>query len=185
MKFNKTLTLSFIFTGNIVVWYLKRIYLKISSIMENLANKILKLLKEHVRQNIKEIQYNQDEINRMLSEPALPIKQKELDYKYSLNQDLLNENEDFIKLQLEITEFLEKYSHLFSAADDYEYEDTNESEDDKMNSFNQTVSGVLKFDPKHPQFNNSKFFNDLLNYYQEKEDYEKCQELLKLREFKN
>ena len=159
--------------------------MKVSSIMDNLANKILKLLKEHVRQNIHEIQYNQDEINRMLSDPASLIKQKELDYKYSLNKDLLNENEDFIKLQLEITEFLEKYSHLFPTADDYEYEDTEASEDDKSNSFNQTVSGILKFDPKHPQFNNSKFFNDLLTYYQEKEDYEKCQELLKLKEFKN
>ena len=87
--------------------------MEISSIMENLANKILKLLKEHVRQNIKEIQYNQDEINRILSDPALTLKQKELDYKYSLNQDLLQENEDFIKMQLEITGFIEKYGHLF------------------------------------------------------------------------
>ena len=54
-----------------------------------------------------------------------------------------------------------------------------------MNSFNQTITGILKFDLQHPHFNNPKFFNDLLKYYQEKEDYEKCQELLKLKELKN
>lgn len=156
-----------------------------SSIMENLANKILKILKEHVRQNVREIEYNQDEINRMLSDPSTAIKQKDLEFKYSLNQDLLHENEDFIKMQLEITGFLEKYSHLFPGNEDSEYEEKDSSADDKMNAFNQTISGILKYDSQHPQFNNPDFFNNLLKYYQEKEDYEKCQELLNLKEFKN
>jgi len=149
--------------------------------MENLVKRILKILKEHVRENIKEIEYNQDEINRMLSDPASSTKQKELEFKYSLNQDLLKENEDFIKMQLEITGFFEKYGHLFTKDEGSEYFGNDSSEEENMNVFTQTITGKLKFDPQHPHFNNPKFFYDLLKYYQEKEDYEKCQELLKLK----
>jgi hypothetical protein len=151
--------------------------------MEKLVIKILKILKEHVRQNIKEIQYNQDEINRMLTDSSSSVNSKELDYKYALNKELLEENEEFIQMQVELNEFMDKYSHLFTSRDEYEFEEKESNKEDKSNFFSKTVNGELKFGPKHPQFNNPKFFQDLLKYYQEKEDYEKCQELLKLKDF--
>ena len=153
--------------------------------MENLINKVLRILKEHVKQNILEIQYNQDEINHILTENDSGLKSKELDYKYALNKELLNENEDFIKMQLEVTEFMEKYGHLFTSVEEYGIEESELNENNKANFFNQTVSGILKFDPKHPQFHNPKFFMELLKYYQEKEDYEKCDELLKLKAYRS
>jgi len=152
--------------------------------MERLINKILKILKGHVKQNIKEIQYNQDEINNMLSQDPSMIDQNELDYKNAYNKDLLNENKDFIKIQFQITEFMEKYGHLFNAGENTESENEEINEDKKMNFFYQTISGKLKFDSMHPHFDNPEFFRELLEYYQEKEDYEKCQELLKIKEFK-
>jgi hypothetical protein len=121
----------------------------------------------------------------MLSDPASSTRQKELELKYSLNQDLLKENEDFIKMQLEITGFLEKYGHLFQKDEVSEYTGKDFAENDKMNVFTQTISGMLKFDPQHPHYNNPKFFTELLKYYQEREDYEKCQELLKLKKINN
>jgi hypothetical protein len=151
--------------------------------MENLMNKILKILKEHVRQNNKEIQYNQDEINSLLSENTSSANQKELDGKKDLNKDLLNENKDFIRMQFEITEFMDKYGHLFTENDEFDELKDEFHENEKMNFFYQTISGRMKFDSLHPMFNNDDFFRELLEYYKEKEDYEKCQELLRIKEF--
>ena len=152
--------------------------------MEKFVNKILKVLKEHVKQNIKEIQYNQDEINSMLTNASVSLNSKELDYKYELNKELLEENEDFILLQMQMNEFMEKYSHLFTADSELDVEDKDLKSIDKINFLNMTVTGKLVFDSKHPQFNNPQFFQELLEYYQELEDYEKCDELLKIRDLK-
>jgi hypothetical protein len=160
-----------------------KLYRRISD-MENLINKILKILKEHVRQNNKEIQYNQEEINFLLSENSPSLNQKELDGKKDLNKDLLNENKDFIRMQFEITEFMEKYGHLFIENEGSEIEVDDLHGNEKLNFFYQTISGKLKFDHMHPMYNNSEFFKELLDYYKEREDYEKCQELLLIKELR-
>ena len=153
--------------------------------MENLMNKILRIIKEHVRQNNKEIQYNQEEINDLLSTGSSQINQRELEIKKDLNKELMNENKDFLKMQFEITEFIEKYGHLFSEDEITGTVDDDIHENEKLNLFYQTISGTLKFDSMHPLFDNPDFFRQLFEYYQEKEDYEMCQELLKLKELKS
>lgn len=149
--------------------------------MERLVNKILKILKEHVSQNNKEVQLNQEEILRMLSEKPNEKIQNELEYKYSINKELLEENEDFIHMQIEMSEFMDKYAHLFTDAD--EIEDAVEFEEDEdLPYFNMTINGSLQFDTKHPQFNNPHFFNELIKFYQEAENYEMCEQLLIIKQ---
>lgn len=151
--------------------------------MERMVNKILKILRDHVNQNNIEIRYNQDDINRILSEQLQGKKQNDLDFKYSLNQELLDENADIINLQLAITEFMEKYGHLFAPVDETEddHDIKNDVEaDDDSSCFQLTVKGKMNFDRNHPQFNNPSFFNLLLDYYQEKEDYEMCEHLMNM-----
>jgi len=145
--------------------------------MQKLVGKILKVLKEHVSQNNQEIQYNQDEINRLLSGSSENSINKELEYKNELNKDLLQENEDFIQMQLQISDFMDKYGHLFPEASETEIEEENED----LPYFSKTVLGELTYGPGHPQFNNVRFFNELLKYYQDKEDYEKCHQLIRLK----
>ncbi|MFP4620231.1 MAG: hypothetical protein ACLFM7_02900 [Bacteroidales bacterium] len=41
-----------------------------------------------------------------------------------------------------------------------------------------TISGEIPFNEDHPFYHDEKFFNDLLNYYQKREDYETCNSLL-------
>jgi hypothetical protein len=149
--------------------------------MEKLVNKILKILKEHVNQNNKEVQLNQEEILRMLSENSNEKIQKELDFKYSLNKELLEENEEFIHMQIELSEFMDKYAHLFTNADEIEGEEEFEDEE-SLPYFNKTISGHLNFDISHPQFNNPHFFNELIKYYQDAENYEMCEQLLIIRQ---
>ena len=151
--------------------------------MERLLNKVLKILSEHVNQNNDEIRFNQDDINRMLSEHAQNGKSSDLDFKYSLNKELLDENADFINFQLSISEFMEKYEHLLSSL--MNPQDLSEDDEPVDGSgtdslFLQTVSGKIKFDSLHPNYNDPTFFNRLLKHYEAIENYEMCNTLLKM-----
>jgi hypothetical protein len=148
--------------------------------MQSLVNKILKILKDHVNQNNEEIQYNQDEINRIISDLKANLAEKDLEYKNALNKELLEENEDFIQLQLQISEFMEKYGHLFPA-DNTEEEEESFEINESLPYFRKTIEGEIDFGPEHPQYNNIRFFNELLRYYEEREDYEKCDQLIRLK----
>jgi septum formation topological specificity factor MinE len=154
---------------------------KESSTMNNLINKLLKVLKEHVIQNNNEIQFNQEEIDKLLSDEKLSTRKKDLDSKYFLNRQLLNENSDFIKMQLELSEFVEKYKHLFPISNsDSSMKLSDENELQKL--FLQTVTGKVQFDQSHPQYNNQRFLDELIKYYESNENYEMCEKLLKLRD---
>lgn len=148
--------------------------------MNKLINKLLSVLKGHVNQNNKEIQLNQQDIDKLLVKGSGTVKKKDLDDKYALNRQLLDENTDFVKMQLELTDFLNKYDFLFTeqkqAVTDFQ-----QDQDDDRNLFRQTINGNLKFDAAHPQYNNPRFFNDLLQYYEQHENYEMCDKLLKTR----
>ncbi|HYW95597.1 MAG TPA: hypothetical protein VE870_08425 [Bacteroidales bacterium] len=150
--------------------------------MDKLVNKILKILKDHVNENNREIQYNQEEINRMLNDTSYANRHKELDYKYALNKELLDENDDFINMQLRISEFMEKYSHLFTDDEAINNATVESEENEPMPYFNKTITGQMNFGPTHPQFNNPRFFSELLMHYQAMENYEMCDYLLKIKE---
>ncbi|MFW5645321.1 MAG: hypothetical protein ACOCZL_05360 [Bacteroidota bacterium] len=154
--------------------------------MQNLVNKILKILKDHVHNNNQEIQYNQEEINRMIADFSKKYTEKDLEYKNALNKELLGENEDFIQIQLQLNEFMEKYGHLFAEEEDNDDEGYNIDIHEEMTLpyFQKTINGQMKFDRNHPQFNNAKFFNKLLKYYELKEDYEMCEQLIRLKKLK-
>lgn len=147
--------------------------------MQNLINKILKLLKNKVSQNNSEIQHNQDEIRRILSADKLPGTEKdELNDRNLINEELFMENEDFLHMQLQLSEFIEKHGHLFSTE---ENDEILQEEEAALPYFTKTIEGELNYEPGHPQFSNIRFFNKLLKYYQEKENYEMCDQLVKIK----
>ncbi len=43
-----------------------------------------------------------------------------------------------------------------------------------------TIDGKLQYNSKHPMFGNDVFFNKLLNYYIQREEYEVCAQLVKV-----
>ena len=150
------------------------------SAMEKQVNKILKILKDHVNQNNREIQFNQEEINKLLSLGGAGSRKEDLDFKYSINKELLEENDNFIDLQLRLNEFMERFGYIFSDEEAIEITDIPEA-NEIFPYFNKTVSGQMKYGPQHPQFHNNHFFNELINYYQEKENYEMCDSLIKIK----
>jgi len=151
--------------------------------MDNLIDKVLAILRKQVNQNNREIRFNQDEIAHLLSEINSSEIQNSITEKQSLHKELLDENEDLINFQLAISDFMEKYSHLFEDIDDFEddfQDDEYNDTDDDQRCFRQTITGKLAFDRNHPEFHNPGFFNQLLKFYEEKEDYEMCEKLLKI-----
>jgi hypothetical protein len=148
--------------------------------MNKLIHKLLGVLKEHVNQNNLDIKSNQEDIDKLLSDPSSQHLKSDLDNKYLFSRQLLSENSDFVNMQLELKEFLEKYRHLFT--DDSSDVIMNESgQNEKQEIFSQTINGKLKFDSSHPHYNNSRFIDELLKYYELHENYEMCDKLLKIR----
>lgn len=137
------------------------------------------MLKEKVKSNLTEIQNNQKEIRSLLKQPASPERSLELEEKYGLNKVLLAENNDFINVQLTLSNFLDKYNNsevLESELVTVPLQYRNENE-----CFELTVNGRLIFNQSHPFYNDDNFYRKLLNYYQKVEDYEACSVLVKTK----
>jgi hypothetical protein len=144
--------------------------------MKDMIQKTIEVLKEKIRANLLEIQNNQKEIRGLLKQTVSEERSAQLEERYALNKALLAENNDFINVQLTLTNFVEKYSNnqFFSGSETSAPANENES-------FEQVVSGKAKFDESHPYFENEAFFQKLLDYYKNIEDYESCSKLMNYR----
>lgn len=151
--------------------------------MKSLINKVVKLLKSRVHQNNLEIQHNQDEIRRILNSFGRKNKENDaLQERNFINEELFSQNEDFLHMQLQLREFSEKYGHLFSGLGE---EDSEAEDDNVLPYFKKTIEGELNFEPGHPQYLNIQFFKQLLKYYEENENYEMCDQLVKMKRTEN
>lgn len=151
--------------------------------MKELIYKTIEILKEKVKANLLEIQNNQKEIRNLLKQPVSVERSEKLEEKYAFNKVLLAENNDFINVQLTLSNFVEKYSNT----DIFEQvvAATASGIASESDFFEMTIKGVLNYDLKHPYFNDDNFFNKLLEYYKSLEDYEKCHTLVKARHKKS
>jgi hypothetical protein len=145
--------------------------------MKDKVQQTIESLKEKVRANLLDIQQNQKEIRELLKQPVSDERSKKLEERYALNRVLLAENNDFINVQLTLANFIEKYgnTNIFTEI---------LSEDkiiDEEGCFEMTINGQIEYNFKHPYFKNELFFNRLLDYYQNIEDYEKCSKLVNTR----
>lgn len=145
--------------------------------MKDIILKAIETLKEKVRANLLEIQSNQKQIRGLLKQPVSSERSAQLEERYALNKALLAENNDFINVQLTLSNFVEKYNNNEIFTDVIQMvKPENENE-----YFEHTVNGRIKFDESHPYFEDDNFFQKLLNYYQNIEDYENCGKLVNCR----
>jgi len=151
--------------------------------MKDLIQRTISFLKIHVKNNLEVINQNQTKIKQILQEPASSKRTVNFEKHYEVNRNLLSENNDLINVQLTLINFLEKYkdSDMMSESEP----DINlSSVKDEEEIFRLTVSGMIPFDSKHPNYNDAGFFEKLLCYYKDKEEYEKCHQLMKGRHHK-
>lgn len=138
-------------------------------------------LKEKIKHNVSVINANQELIKNSLKEQCVDKQISKFDeYKYQ-NKKLMAQNNDLINVHLTLLNFIDKYKETAILNENLPVIDLHSvTDEDEMVSL--IVKGVVTFDSKHPHYKNSEFIDKLIDYYEYIENYEKCQELVKLKE---
>jgi hypothetical protein len=146
--------------------------------------KLIESLKDRVVSNLQSVKLNEKIIKEMLSKPDSSERNFLLEVKFNENRRLLAENLDFIEIRSKLTNLLEKYKNAEFLKEDEVSK--NEKENISIEDyFLVTIEGELEFNENHPYFHDDDFFAKLINYYSGKENYEKCQELMKIKNKKS
>ncbi len=148
--------------------------------MRELIQKTIDVLKSRVKKNLKAINKNQKVIKALLNEPNTPERAAEFEKYYAANKVLLQENNDYINIQLTLINFLEKYKGTAVLDDEIPVVDIY-SITDEVEVLDLTLKGVVKFDENHPRFNDGRFIDRLIRHYEKTEEYEQCSRLLDLK----
>ncbi len=149
--------------------------------MKDMMQKVIELLKERVRLNLETVKTNQSEIKNILASKSDTNMKMEYRKKYNINKSLLMENNDFINLQLQLVNFLNKYRDADFLDSSATLSVKEISSKENLDYFELTISGLIPFDKEHPLYEDDSFFEKLLDYYQEMENYEMCEALVKGR----
>jgi len=142
--------------------------------------KTIEILKKKVKNNLKAINENQKIIRELLNNSNTSERKDEFEKYYGANKTLLQENNDFINIQLTLINFLEKYKGTAVLDDSMPVVDIYSITDEKE-VLDLTIKGVINFDENHPRFNDTMFIDKLICHYGSLEQYEKCQELTELK----
>ncbi len=148
--------------------------------MRDLLQKTIDVLKKRVKNNLKAINANQKVIKELLNQTGGAANSADFERYYEANKILLQENNDFINIQLTLINFLEKYKgtavldNTLPVVDIY-------SISDEVEVLELTLKGVVEFNENHPKFNDSGFIDKMIAHYESLEQYEKCQELYNLK----
>lgn len=150
------------------------------STMQELIQRTVDTLKSRVKRNLKAITKNQQVIKELLNRPNTPDRAVEFEKYYSANKTLLQENNDYINIQLTLINFLEKYKGTAVLDETQPLVDIY-SITDEVEVFDLTVKGIVAFNEKHPKYNDGSFIDKMIEHYQKSEEYERCDKLLKLK----
>ena len=144
--------------------------------MKTNIEQTIDVLKSKVRQNLVNIQNNQKAIRELLKDTVSDERSTKLEELYAMNKVLLAENNDFITVQLTLSNFVDKYNNT----DVFELQIANTPVfANEKDCFEKTVNGDVPFNNEHPYYNNDTFFQKLMAHYQTVEDYEQCSRLMK------
>lgn len=148
--------------------------------MRDLLQKTIDELKFRVKKNLKVINENQLQIKQLLATNSTGERAVEYEKCYTVNKRLLQENNDYINIQLTLINFLEKYKDTAVLDDNIPVIDIY-SITDELEILALTIKGIVKFDTKHPKYKNKKFIDKMISHYESIEEYEKCQKLIDLK----
>ncbi|MFC2152483.1 hypothetical protein ACFLSE_08150 [Bacteroidota bacterium] len=162
--------------------------------LEKLKNTV-DILKQQIRSNLDLIHENETKIKEILKEPVSEIRAERLNRRFNFNKKIFQENNDTLRLQKEIINYLETYQNNISDT----FEITEKKVDSDHNSYHKkvkielkkedyfelTITGAMEFDAHHPYLNDEEFLNNLLTFYINQEDYEMCARLTNLDKNKN
>lgn len=143
--------------------------------------RMIEELKGKIKHNVSIINNNQELIKELLKEPGSEQQSQKFDAYKLQNKKLLAQNNDLINVHLTLLNFIDKYEKTAILNESIPILDIHSvTDEDEMVSL--TVKGLIPFNSQHPRFKHSVFIDKLIAYYECIEDYEKCQELIKLKE---
>lgn len=150
--------------------------------MKEILQNTIEQLRFHVMKNLELVRENEREIKEMMNEPVSVARARILSDKYDYSKKVLSENNDFINLQLSIINFVYKYKHVWDQENELAVvNDCQPVALTREECFQLTVEAKMDYGPNHPFYYDDSFYFNLMEYYQQQEDYEKCDELVKKR----
>ena len=159
--------------------------------MIKILREAIDALKLRIQANLSLIHNNEQKIREILDEPVTKIRSDKLKKRFNYNKRLLLENTDSIKLQKELNSYLENYlknSEIIiksnkTVKSSFQEDGTKDEirNINKEDYFDLTINGAIEFNNQHPYFKDETFLNDLLEYFTETEEYEKCSSLISLK----
>jgi uncharacterized protein YjgD (DUF1641 family) len=148
--------------------------------MRELIQRTIDVLKIRVKKNLELISANQKLIKQLIDEPKNIKRSTEFERYYDANKKMLQENNDYINIQLTLINFIEKYKGTAVIEESMPIVDIY-SITDEGEVFELTLKGIVTFDEKHPRFHDTNFIDRLITHFKTIEEYEKCQELKELK----
>jgi hypothetical protein len=149
--------------------------------MINHLKQTVEELKSRVQKNLDIIHENERVVKKLLEEPVSNERSRKLEIKYQENKKLLKENNDSIKLQLQISKFIDAYKNELEETAETQQETTQEVSEKPLSKeeiFDLTVNKDIPFDENHPYYSDEDFFNELMEHFTAVEDYEMCSFLM-------
>ncbi len=143
--------------------------------------KTVEELKSRVQKNLDIIHQNERVVKKLLEEPVSNERSRKLEVKYQENKKLLKENNDSIKLQLQLSKFIDTYKNELEETEESQMKPLQEETEaplSKEEIFDLTAKKEIPFDENHPYYNDEEFFNDLMEHFTAVEDYEMCSFLM-------
>jgi len=166
--------------------------------MKDNLKQAVEFLKRRVQYNLQIIRHNEQMVRNILKEPVSTERSEKLDEKLKMNKQIIQENQDSLKIQLSIIQFLDKYKQElkgYSYIENITYElqqaegtlneRTDEQELTREDYFHLTANKGIAFDRQHPYYSDREFLNDLMQHFIDVEDYEMCSKLNTVKSVKN
>ncbi len=94
----------------------------------------------------------------------------------------MKHNNDFINEQIKVINFIKKYKNTTLLREELPMIDIF-SVTDLTEFYTLTIDNKIAFDNQHPYFNNIDFIDNMISYYMQGENFEKCRELKQIKEY--
>lgn len=147
--------------------------------MKEQLNKTIEILRTRVNSNLERIRANEKIVKRMINENGDGEYNDDIRDLRDINRKLLEENNEAIKIQMNMVSYITRYRKEWENDESMNELIYSEISDDEL--FEQTVSGKISFNKRHPMFDNSDFVQKLMEYYTIREEYEMCNYIISLR----
>lgn len=147
--------------------------------MKDLLHEILGEMKERVMNNLNVVKENESNIRKLLLNEDTFERAYQLQLHFKKNKKLLNENLDYLELQLKIVNLINKYGRTdFMKTQFIQLVKENML---NIDFYDETIKGNILFNENHPYYRDEAFIDKLLAHYLSLENFEECSRLTAIK----